>query len=134
MSPILCTKRDVAHRYQVAVRTVDRWIAKGVIPVIRISPAACDLMSHDATKHCVVFASKKLAANEASFASSHFYRPPARSFFGTTSRGSNKRKMSPRTHRRRQGCAELRTSNEDHSAGGAVPCEAPGWNTAAPQM
>jgi predicted site-specific integrase-resolvase len=38
MSPALCTKRDIAERYRVAIRTIDRWIAKGIIPVIRISP------------------------------------------------------------------------------------------------
>jgi len=41
-------KIEVAHRYQVSVRTVDNWIAAGKIPYIRInriirfSPTACD--------------------------------------------------------------------------------------------
>jgi hypothetical protein len=38
MAATLCRKRDIAARYQIGVRTVDRWIAKRIIPVIRVSP------------------------------------------------------------------------------------------------
>ena len=38
MSAFLYRKRDIALRYRVGVRTVDRWIAKRIIPVIRLSP------------------------------------------------------------------------------------------------
>jgi hypothetical protein len=49
MTPALYTKREIAARYQVGARTVDRWVAKRLIPVIRLSrrclrfdPARCD--------------------------------------------------------------------------------------------
>jgi hypothetical protein len=35
-SPIL-TRRDLATRYRVSVRTVDRWVAQRRIPVLRFS-------------------------------------------------------------------------------------------------
>jgi hypothetical protein len=37
MTPALFTKREIAARYQVGARTVDRWVAKRLIPVIRLS-------------------------------------------------------------------------------------------------
>jgi hypothetical protein len=38
MAAALCRKRDIAARYQIGIRTLDRWIAKRIIPVIRVSP------------------------------------------------------------------------------------------------
>jgi hypothetical protein len=37
MPAALCKKSDIAARYKVANRTVDRWVAQKLIPVVRIS-------------------------------------------------------------------------------------------------
>jgi len=36
-SPVV-TRQELALRYQISLRTVDRWVAKRMIPVIRLSP------------------------------------------------------------------------------------------------
>jgi hypothetical protein len=37
-SPPVVTRQELALRYQISVRTIDRWIAKRMIPVMRLSP------------------------------------------------------------------------------------------------
>lgn len=32
-----CNKRDIAARYRVGTRTIDRWVSQKIIPVVRIS-------------------------------------------------------------------------------------------------
>jgi hypothetical protein len=37
LPPLILTRRDLASRYQVGIRTVDRWVAEKRIPVLRFS-------------------------------------------------------------------------------------------------
>jgi hypothetical protein len=36
-APLILTRRDLATRYQVGIRTIDRWVAEKRIPVLRFS-------------------------------------------------------------------------------------------------
>jgi hypothetical protein len=38
MAAAFCTKRDIAARYKVGTRTIDRWLSRKMIPVVRLSP------------------------------------------------------------------------------------------------